>query len=90
MNTSKKINVIAATTAALGLTLSATATQAASNETEKCYGVAKAGMNDCGGKGLTHSCQGQSKKDNDPNEWISVPKGTCSKITGGSLTPEDQ
>lgn len=56
---------------------------------EKCYGIAVAGKNDCGGKGTDHSCQGQSKKDADPNDWILVPKGTCEKIVGGSLTPKD-
>lgn len=51
---------------------------------EKCYGVAKAGKNDCGANG--HSCAGQAAKDADGKEWIYVPKGTCEKIVGGSLT----
>jgi len=45
---------------------------------EKCYGVAKAGMNDCGAKG--HACAGQAKKDGDPKEWVYVPEGTCKKL----------
>jgi uncharacterized membrane protein len=49
---------------------------------EKCYGVAKAGQNDCAANG--HSCAGQSKVDNDPTEWKFVPKGECEKL-GGSL-----
>jgi uncharacterized membrane protein len=53
-------------------------------QTEKCYGVAKAGQNECAGP--AHSCQGQSKKDADGREWIKLPKGTCAKIVGGSLT----
>ena len=52
--------------------------------TEKCYGVAKAAKNDCAGP--AHSCQGMSKKDGDPKEWITVPKGTCERIVNGSLT----
>lgn len=52
--------------------------------TEKCYGIAKAGKNDCGANG--HSCAGQAAKDADGKEWIHVPKGTCEKIVGGSLT----
>ena len=48
---------------------------------EKCYGIAKKGMNDCAAN--AHSCQGTSTKDSDPNEWIFVPKGTCSKIVNG-------
>jgi uncharacterized membrane protein len=52
---------------------------------EKCYGVVKAGENDCFGQG--NSCGSTSKKDNDPQAWIYVPAGTCKKITGGRLSP---
>jgi uncharacterized membrane protein len=52
--------------------------------TEKCYGVAKAGKNDCAGP--AHSCQGLSKKDGDAKEWMTVPKGTCERLVNGSLT----
>jgi uncharacterized membrane protein len=52
--------------------------------TEKCYGVAKAGKNDCAGG--AHACTGLSKKDGDTKEWITVPKGTCEKLVNGSLT----
>jgi uncharacterized membrane protein len=51
---------------------------------EKCYGVAKAGQNDCGT--ARHTCAGQAKQDNAPDEWKYVPKGTCEKV-GGKLTP---
>jgi uncharacterized membrane protein len=62
-----------------------TATAADEAATEKCYGVAKAGKNDCaGGK---HACAGQSTKDKDANEWVKVPAGTCERLVGGSLTP---
>jgi len=50
---------------------------------EKCLGVAKAGMNDCGSSG--HACAGQSKKDGDPDEWVYVPEGTCEKLVGGKV-----
>lgn len=69
--------------------LSAGAAQAAGMEkemaspAEKCYGVAKAGKNDC--QTSHSSCAGTSKKDGDKGAWISVPKGTCEKIVGGSL-----
>lgn len=49
---------------------------------EKCYGVAKKGMNDCAAEG--HSCSGMSTIDNDPAEWKLVPEGTCKKL-GGTL-----
>ena len=52
---------------------------------EKCYGVAKAGMNDCkAGEGTT--CQGSSTKDAQANAWVLTPKGLCEKLAGGSLT----
>ena len=52
---------------------------------EKCAGVAKAGQNDCGSLNGTHSCGGYAEADNDPNEWVYVPKGICEKITGGKV-----
>ncbi len=52
---------------------------------EKCYGVAKAGKNDCASNG--HSCAAQSKKDADSKDWVHLPKGTCEKLAGGSLAP---
>lgn len=56
---------------------------AADTTTEKCFGIAKAGKNDCASNG--HSCAGQSKKVADAKEWIKLPKGTCEKLAGGSL-----
>lgn len=53
---------------------------------EKCFGIAKAGKNDCKAVTGAHSCAGQSTKDNDPNEWKNVDAGSCVK-SGGSLTP---
>jgi uncharacterized membrane protein len=62
------------------------AAMAQSGGKEKCYGIAKAGQNDCANATGTHSCAGQSKVDNDPNEWKFVAAGTCTKM-GGKLTP---
>jgi uncharacterized membrane protein len=53
---------------------------------EKCYGVAKAGKNDCAGS--AHDCAGQAKTSGDANEFVSLPKGTCERLNGGSLTPK--
>ena len=58
--------------------------QDVSGKMEKCFGVAKAGKNDCASKMGTHSCAGQAKKDKDPNDWQNVPKGTCVTM-GGKL-----
>lgn len=49
---------------------------------EKCYGIAKAGQNDCANLSGSHSCAGQAKVDNDPGEWKYVAKGTCASLKG--------
>jgi len=53
------------------------------DDMEKCAGIVKKGMNDC--QTSKHSCRGVSAKNNDPEEWILVPNGTCAKITHGVL-----
>ncbi|MEZ5468268.1 MAG: DUF2282 domain-containing protein [Lysobacterales bacterium] len=69
--------------------LTATSAQA-QNEApvEKCFGIAKAGKNDC--QTASSSCAGTSKQDRQPDAWIYLPKGSCDKITGGSLSPKTQ
>jgi len=52
---------------------------------EKCFGVAKAGKNDCSSNKSAHSCAGQATKDKDPMDFVAVPKGTCDKIADGQL-----
>jgi uncharacterized membrane protein len=73
---------------ALGGTLGAGSAQAVPDQPqnwEKCAGVSKAGMNDCGALDGKHNCAGQATADDDPNEWVYVPEGTCTKLTGGSV-----
>ncbi len=74
-----KVTIAAALAAAVSLPL---ATAAQAQDTEKCYGVVKAGKNDC--QTATSSCAGTSKKDAQKDAWVSVPKGTCAKIVGGT------
>jgi uncharacterized membrane protein len=78
--TPARIAVAAALATALALPA---ATQAQGNM-EKCYGVAKAGKNDC--QTAKSSCAGTSKTDGQADAWISVPKGTCAKLVGGKLS----
>ena len=69
------VAVVSAFAAALSIAASA-APAAAEDEQEKCYGVAKAGENDCAaGPGTT--CAGTSKIDYQGNSWKLVPKGSC-------------
>ncbi|HSY08359.1 MAG TPA: DUF2282 domain-containing protein [Steroidobacteraceae bacterium] len=64
------------------LALSSSSIAAADDATtEKCYGVAKAGKNDCAGPG--HVCAGLAKTDGNPEEYVNLPKGTCERIVGG-------
>jgi uncharacterized membrane protein len=88
-------------TAILAVGIGSVSTQAAADDTakassktashkmlkgmEKCFGVAKAGLNDCG-TATNSGCAGSSKVDGDKSAWIYVPKGTCNKIMGGSTT----
>ncbi|MGY6275638.1 BufA1 family periplasmic bufferin-type metallophore [Methylomonas sp. MgM2] len=51
-------------------------------EMEKCYGVARAGMNDC--KTQSNACAGHSMTDGQADAFIALPKGTCDRIVGGS------
>jgi uncharacterized membrane protein len=52
-------------------------------EAEKCYGVAKAGKNDC--QTANSSCAGTSKRDGQADAWLYVPAGSCGRIVGGQL-----
>ena len=54
---------------------------------EQCYGIAKAGQNDCANLSGSHSCAGQAKVDADPGEWKYVAKGTCKEMKG--MTAEE-
>ena len=88
----EKSTVVAVLLTALltsGATLAVTGGLGQPASGEKCYGIAKAGSNDCGGKGTGHGCQGHSKKHADPKDWIMVPKGTCAKIIGADTKPKE-
>jgi uncharacterized membrane protein len=74
---------------ALGAIGAGTATaDEAKPEIERCAGIVKAGMNECGTS--EHACAGMGKEDYGPEEWISLPKGTCDKIAGGTVLEEGE
>jgi uncharacterized membrane protein len=75
------LGAAALATVAIG---SAGTAQAADNE--KCYGISKAGKNDC--QTASGSCAGTASADNQKDAWIYVPAGTCDKIAGASLEPQ--
>ena len=73
--------MIAAAAAAV-MSLSMVAMPAAAQEKEKCFGIAKAGQNDCASINGVHYFAGQSKVDMDKAEWKYVAKGTCKQMKG--------
>ena len=83
-------NALIASAVAAALALPATALAGPapkpSYEAEKCYGVAKAGKNDC--QTANSSCAGTSKRDGQADAWVYVPAGACEKVVGGSLQPK--
>ena len=80
-----KNTLLVASALTMALSMAAAGT-AQAQETEQCFGVAKAGKNDC--KAGAHDCAGKSEVDADPQSFVLLPKGTCEKIEGGSLQPQ--
>jgi uncharacterized membrane protein len=73
--------------ATTGSVIAATNDTMKQENTEKCYGIVKAGMNDCAT--ATQSCAGSATKDNQPDAFVFTPKGLCEKIVGGALKPKE-
>ena len=74
--------IATAATSLMSLALLSSPALAQNAAKERCYGIAKAGQNDCANLAGTHSCAGQSKVDNDKGEWKYVAKGTCKQLGG--------
>lgn len=72
---------IAAALATLSIASPLTAT--AVDGQEKCFGIVKAGKNDCQGK--ANACSGHTLTDNEADAWLYVPTGSCDRVIGGSL-----
>lgn len=82
----KTKSVLAASAMIAALTLTAVSAAQAKDKAdakEKCFGIAKAGHNDCAT--ANSSCSGTSTEDGQKDAWMLTPKGTCEKIVGGSL-----
>jgi uncharacterized membrane protein len=87
MNTRDAINagVLLAVAAAMiaAVSMSVRYNGQGSIERERCYGITKAGQNDCAN--AVHSCAKQAKVDSDQHEWVAVPKGTCQRLAGAVM-----
>ncbi|MEK7816380.1 MAG: DUF2282 domain-containing protein [Pseudomonadota bacterium] len=84
----KSVNTLLSSAIVGTLSLGLAAGDAAAAEKtplEKCYGVSKAGKNDC--QTSSSACAGTAKKDGQKDAWIFIPKGSCEKIVGASLKP---
>jgi uncharacterized membrane protein len=88
MNTQDTIQAAVAGLIAIGFAAAVNAQPVPPKDgTEKCYGIAKGGQNDCGT--AKHACAAQgAKTDNDPAEWKYVAKGTCEKMGGKTTAPK--
>ena len=73
--------------AALAALVAEPSAAVAAGDKEKCYGIAKAGQNDCASLNGSHSCAGQGKTDKNADEWKYVAKGTCKQA--GGMTAEE-
>jgi len=86
----REIIIASAIATALSMPLSAMAQSGPAPKptfaAEKCYGIAKAGKNDC--QTANSSCAGTSKRDSQGDAWIYVPAGTCQRIVAGSTEPK--
>lgn len=88
-NSMKKIVLSALMLGATSVVMSSAAVAGGTGKSgmEKCYGVNAAYKNDCKSPG--HSCAGQDSKARDPNAFVAVPAGLCTKLAGGQTTPAD-
>ena len=85
MNNSPILSAAIGSLLVLGLTSGNASAAEKKMAMEQCFGIAKAGMNDCSGAKSSHSCARHATKNNDPNDFVAVPKGTCDKIAGGTM-----
>lgn len=83
MNQRQMITTAAASLMSFAMLTSPAMAQDAAKE--KCFGIAKAGQNDCANLSGSHSCAGQAKVDNDKGEWKYVAAGTCKTMGGMSM-----
>ncbi|MET0382318.1 MAG: DUF2282 domain-containing protein [Burkholderiaceae bacterium] len=91
MNKQLFIRSALASVLAIGAISAAQAAPAAADPSkDKCFGVAKAGANDCASATGSHSCAGTATKDHDAGDWKYVEKGTCEKMGGHMKAPAKQ
>lgn len=85
-----KSNTLIASAVAAALAIPATAlggpAPKPTYDAEKCFGIARAGKNDC--QTANSACATTSKRDGQADAWVYVPVGACTKVVGGNLQPK--
>jgi uncharacterized membrane protein len=69
--------------------LAAISVPAQAAEGVKCYGISKAGENDCANAAGTHSCKGQSSADYFGGDWKAVASADECTTQGGQTEAFD-
>lgn len=78
--TIKSLTVATALAGAIGMAAAMAPTDASAADGVKCYGVSKAGQNDCAAAG--HSCKGHSTADYVGTDWKMLSAEKCKKMGG--------
>ena len=77
------ISIVSSAISLVLLTSTAQTLAAASGSLEQCGGIVKAGLNDCASN--EHVCAGLNTDNGNESDWIWLPKGTCDKISAGTV-----
>jgi len=80
-NETALINAMLAAIVAVG-SLGLAADAVAADKGEKCYGVAKAGKNDC--QTAVSACAGSSKQDANPSAFIYLPQAPARRSSAAT------
>jgi len=86
-NTFLKAALVGVISAGISMSAMAAGPAAPQPDKEKCYGVAKAGKNDCASATGAHGCAGQAKKDKEAGDWTYETKDACAKLGGSATAP---
>jgi len=83
----RQVLIAAAVAGLFSISASAMAADQDHANQDKCFGIAKAGQNDCASSNASHGCAGQAKADNQATDWKYVAKGTCESLGGKAAAP---
>jgi uncharacterized membrane protein len=82
-----KLTAASLAAALLGAVSLATLATPALAEDVKCYGVAKAGENDCANAAGTHACAGMATEDFSGGDWKAAASPHACAMHGGMTVP---